>query len=294
MAARHRLIAGLLIAGLLAGCEGLAAQTSDATFSGERALAQVSMQMGYGARPTGSPQLKALGDAILVELGRNGWQTKTQTFTYKGAAVRNIIALKGGPGDLYLIGAHYDTRRRADRDPVQPGLPVPGANDGASGAAVLLELARTLDIPAGRRVMLAFFDAEDNGDLDGWEWIVGSRQLAAQLSTYAPVTPTAVVVVDMIGDAQQDIYYDGNSDPRVSASIWSVAGRLGYADAFRPAVRYSMLDDHTPFAERGIPSVDIIDFDYPHWHRTTDTLDKLSAASLERVGRTLEVWLEGR
>jgi len=104
----------------------------------------------------------------------------------------------------------------------------------------------------------------------------------------------AVVIVDMIGDAQQGIYFDRNSDLRRSQEIWGVAARLGYGAEFIPAGKWSMLDDHTPFVERGIRSIDIIDFDYPHWHRVSDTLDKLSPASLERVGRTLEVWLEGR
>ena len=264
-------------------------------FQGDRAYAQAAAQMAYGPRPTGSAALRSLGDSILAELGRQGWQTRAQEFTYKNTPVRNLIASKGQSGDVIVIGAHYDTRRRADQDPQHPDQPVPGANDGASGAAVLLELARVLDVQAaGKRVMLVFFDAEDNGGLDGWDWIAGSRQFANELDRYAPATPAAVVVVDMIGDAEQELYFDRNSDLRLSADIWGVAGRLGYGAQFVPATKWSMLDDHTPFVERGIRSVDIIDFDYPHWHRVTDTLDKLSPASLERVGRTLEVWLEGR
>jgi Zn-dependent M28 family amino/carboxypeptidase len=166
---------------------------------------------------------------------------------------------------------------------------VPGANDGASGVAVLLELARTLDREAvPNEIWLAFFDAEDNGRLDGWDWIAGSTHMAANLT----VTPEAMILVDMIGDAEQQIYFDRNSDAALSARVWAVAAQLGYADYFLPLPKYTMLDDHIPFRDRGIPAIDIIDFDYPYWHTTADTADKVSAASLERVGRTLESFLE--
>src|SRR5690606_27946319 len=100
------------------------------------------------------------------------------TFEYMGTPVRNILAWKGDGAPALMLGAHYDTRRAADEE--DPTVPVLGANDGASGVAVLLELARTLDIDAeGRRLYLAFFDAEDNGRLNGWEWIVGSTYMAA-------------------------------------------------------------------------------------------------------------------
>ncbi|HQZ51906.1 MAG TPA: M28 family peptidase [Thermoflexales bacterium] len=305
MAKLPRLTSGLAAALVFVACAAGPVQTptlapapspkAPLTFQGDRAFAHAAAQMAFGPRPTGSPALRALGDSILAELAKQGWQTRTQEFIYRGTPVRNLIGIKGQAGDVVLLGAHYDTRRRADQDPQFPDQPVPGANDGASGVAVLLELARALDTQlAGKRVMLVFFDAEDNGQLDGWDWIAGSRQFASELEKYAPATPAAVVIVDMIGDAQQELYFDRNSDLGLSQEIWAVAGRLGYGDQFTPAAKWSMLDDHTPFVERGIRSVDIIDFDYPHWHRVSDTLDKLSPASLERVGRTLEVWLEGR
>jgi len=93
---------------------------------------------------------------------------------------RNVIATRGS-GATVLLGTHYDTRPVAENDPLEPNSPVPGANDGASGVGVLLEVARTLDptITADRRVMLAFLDGEDRGDIDGWEWAVGARHLAS-------------------------------------------------------------------------------------------------------------------
>jgi Zn-dependent M28 family amino/carboxypeptidase len=163
---------------------------------------------------------------------------------------------------------------------------VPGANDGASGVAVLLELARTLpeDISP---VWLVFFDAEDNGRIEGWDWILGSRAFVEEV----PVSPQAVVIVDMVGDADLNLYYELNSDETIRTEIWNTAAALGYGNIFIQTGKHSMLDDHTPFLEKGIPAVDIIDFDYPYWHTTEDTLDKVSTESLGAVGDTLWHWL---
>jgi Zn-dependent M28 family amino/carboxypeptidase len=166
-------------------------------------------------------------------------------------------------------------------------MPVPGANDGASGVAVLLELARSLHSGhLAREVWLTFFDAEDNGGLGGWEWAAGAKFMAENLT----LRPEVVVVVDMVGDADQQIYYDKNSDSGWSQRIW--ASLIGWATETISSSQSMVLDDHIPFAQKGIPAVDIIDFDYPYWHTTEDTIDKVSPTSLERVGRTLEVFVE--
>jgi Zn-dependent M28 family amino/carboxypeptidase len=106
------------------------------------------------------------------------------------------------------------------------------------------------------------------------------------------VDPAAMILVDMVGDADQQLYLEGNSDPVLQAKLWATAASLGYGQQFLPVVRYTMIDDHVPFRNRGIPAADMIDFDYPYWHTTADTADKVSALSLERVGRTLEAYLE--
>jgi glutaminyl-peptide cyclotransferase len=163
--------------------------------------------------------------------------------------------------------------------------------DGASGVAVLLELARVLDLDLiPHELWLAFFDFEDQGGggMPDWDWIVGSTYMAQNLE----VEPQAMILVDMIGDADQQLYYEGYSDPELRAEIWELAASLGYGDVFIPEVRHYMLDDHRPFLDRGIPAVDIIDFDYAYWHTVEDTADKAAPESLERVGRTLEAWLE--
>jgi glutaminyl-peptide cyclotransferase len=279
-------------------------------FDGTRAFDDVLAQMQFGARPAGSQALRATGDYILNELKKSDWQTETQEFEYRGVPIRNIIAKTNiGQGPLVIIGAHYDTRPRANMDKQNPNAPVPGANDGASGVAVLLELARVLDkTKLKNQVWLAFFDAEDNGDLSAcdlrvvpqqeptalcdtnlWTWSIGAEHVAETLR----VKPAAVIILDMIGDADQTIYYEANSDQEWNQQLWTIAAQLGYRQWFIPQVRWSMSDDHTPFLEKGIRAVDMIDFDYPYWHTTQDTADKVSAESLERVGRVVETWLEG-
>jgi glutaminyl-peptide cyclotransferase len=260
-------------------------------FDGPSAFQYVQAQMAIGPRPTGSDAGRKTGDYIVAQLRKHGWQVEEQEFVYRGVQGRNIIA-KAGDGPVALIGAHYDTRRLADEDPnaALRAEPVPGANDGASGVAVLLELARTLDkVRLKNEVWLTFFDAEDNGRLDGWEFIAGSQEMAGRLT----VKPEMVVIADMIGDRDQQIYKEQNSNPELVARIWDIASRLGYGDVFLPTAKWSMQDDHTPFLQKGIPAVDLIDFDYPYWHTTQDTTDKVAPESLERVGRVLQVLLEG-
>ncbi len=267
---------------LLAAC----APDRPRTFSGDQAYAHVLEQCALGPRPPGSPANRAAGDAIIAHLRQWDWAVEAQEFTYRDTPVRNIIG-RAGSGPVVIVGAHYDTRRAADME--DPTRPVLGANDGASGTAVLMELARTLDKDRLRyEVWLAFFDAEDNGNLDGWEWCVGSTYMAEHLT----VQPKAVVVVDMVGDADQQFYFEHNSDPALLQELWQIAAALGYGDTFIPEYRWTVYDDHVPFARRGIPAADIIDFDYPYWHTTRDTPDKVSPQSLERVGQVLEVWLE--
>lgn len=261
-------------------------------FTGDKAFRHVEVQVAFGPRPTGSDASHQTAAYITEQLVAQAWQVETQDFTYQGVAGRNLIA-KAGSGPVVIIGAHYDTRRRADNDPdpARRQESVLGANDGASGVAVLLELARVLDKrQLKNEVWLVFFDAEDNGRLDGWDFIAGSSHMAEALT----VRPEMMIVVDMIGDAKQEIYKERTSTPVVVEQIWKIARDLGYSQYFLEAEKWAMTDDHTPFLRRGIPAVDIIDFDYPYWHTTQDTLDKVAPASLERVGRVLEVLLEAQ
>jgi glutaminyl-peptide cyclotransferase len=258
-------------------------------FLGQRAYNDVVEQVGFGARYVGSPGHEQMKRWLVDQLQQYGWQVVVQENTVEGTEVKNIIAKRGSSGEWVIFGAHYDTRQYADRDPDlnKQTQPVMGANDGASGVAVLLELARILPRNLDKQIWLVFFDAEDNGGINGQDWILGSRAFVDQLEE----NPDEVVVVDMIGDADLNIYYEDNSDRQISGQIWSEAELLGYGDVFIPKVKYAMVDDHTPFLQAGIPAVDIIDFDYPSWHTTEDTLDKVSAESLQIVGETLLQWI---
>lgn len=262
--------------------------TTPETFDGERALADVEAQVAMGPRTPGSAGHAQVREWMRTELENTGWLVEVHEAERLGHPIYNIIAKKGGELPQIILAAHYDTRFIADHDPVETkrSEPVPGANDGASGVAVLLELARILPddtVP----VWLVFFDAEDNGRIEGWDWILGSRAFVEEI----PVRPRAVIIVDMVGDADLNLYYERNSDVTLRAEIWKTAERLGYGDIFIPSEKHSMLDDHTPFLEKGIPAVDIIDFDYPYWHTTEDIADKVSADSLKAVGDTLWHWV---
>jgi hypothetical protein len=265
-------------------------QLSKTTFDGKRAYLDVLAQMEFGPRIAGTEGNRRCAGYIAEQLRQVDWSVEFQDFTYRGTQVRNVIGRANeGKGPIFILGAHYDTRRWADQDPAHPRDPVPGANDGASGVAVLLELARVINLDKIHyEIWLAFFDAEDDGQIDGWDWLVGSTYMANNLS----VQPQAMILVDMVGDVEQEIYFEGNSDSALSQKVWATAAQLGYGDYFISRVKYSIMDDHTPFAQRGIPSIDIIDFDYPYWHTIADTADKVSPASLERVGHTLQVFLE--
>jgi len=110
------------------------------------------------------------------------------------------------------------------------------------------------------------------------------------MAAHLAVEPVYVIVVDMVGDKKQELYYEGNSDPALRERLWAIAAELGYEE-FVPEVGYSLVDDHLPFLNAGIPAVDIIDFNYPYWHTVEDTCDKVSPESLERVGRVLGKFL---
>jgi hypothetical protein len=264
------------------------------SFDGQRAFADVERQIAFGPRIPGSQAHAEAVDWMVEELTAAGWEVEVQETERMGHPIRNVIARYGEGDPWVVLGAHYDSRMQADQDtdPQKRTDPVPGANDGASGVAVLLELARTLpphlnEDSRAQEVWLVLFDAEDNGNLPGWDWILGSQAFVDSLDE----EPDMAVIIDMIGDADLNIYREMNSDPVITDQIWETAQELEYEEQFINQPKFSMLDDHTPFLRRGIPAIDIIDFDYPYWHTTEDTPDKVSAESLKAVGDTLVAWL---
>jgi glutaminyl-peptide cyclotransferase len=261
------------------------------SFDGSRAYADVHTQVDFGPRTPGSEGHAEIRAWMQSELESAGWQVEVQETSLLDHPIYNMIAKRNDEAPQIILGAHYDTRFFADHDPdpAKQSEPVPGANDGASGVSVLLELARSL--PADTvPTWLVFFDTEDQGKFEGWDWILGSRAFVDEMK----VTPHAVVIVDMIGDADLNIHFEKNSNIEIRQEIWDTAAQLGYSDVFIQTEKFSMLDDHTPFLQAGIPAVDLIDFDYPYWHTTQDTPDKVSAESLDAVGETLWHWVVGQ
>jgi glutaminyl-peptide cyclotransferase len=283
----HLLLLFTIVFSLISGaCQPQ--ETKTLKFDQEMAYQYAQTQLSFGYRYPGSDGHSQTVDWLTTELKNNQWEVTLYEYPYNDQVITNIVAHRAGSAPHILLGAHYDTRFFADQDANSPSEPLMGANDGASGVAVLLELSRVIPAESPNEISLAFFDFEDQGGIEQYNWIAGSTALAGDPSF---TLPDKVVVIDMIGDKDLNIYMDRNSDEALTAEIWQAAQELHYNQYFIPESKYSMLDDHVPFKNQGIPSIDMIDFDYPAWHTTKDTLENISAKSLGIVGETLLYWL---
>lgn len=269
----------------------LAADVGALAFSGQAAMSYVAEIQALGPRVPGSAAAFDTVTLIEQELRRHGWEVATQAFERNGVTLRNVIARAGPDGEALLVGTHYDSRALADQDPdaARRDEPAPGANGSASGVAVLLELARHLDLGLlTRPVVLAFFDGGDQADLDGWPPAVGATQAAQMLR------PGTMISVATVGAQDQRFLIDPNSDRQVSEQLWALARLLGYDQWFVPRAGPQVEGDHLPFRDEGIPVAAIAGTDYASLHTTSDTADQIDPASLERVGRVLEAYLKNR
>lgn len=267
-------------------------------FDAARAFKDLEAQVAFGPRVPGSPAhancLQFMEDTLKAYASSVRRQKFMHTIAKTGEQVEltNLISSFGMKrGRRILLAAHWDSRPWADQDPdtTNHSKPVPGANDGASGVAVLLEVARVLKReapPVG--VDIVFFDGEDLGT-SGYSdtYANGARYFAAKKNVrYAPYLG---ILLDMVGDRQLTLYKEAYSNrlaPAVVDVVWSYANRLGI-DAFKNEVRHEVADDHVPLLDAGIPCIDIIDFDYPYWHTLQDIPENCSPASLEKVGKVV-------
>ncbi len=270
-------------------------------FSGEKALASVNRQLAFGPRITGTDASLQAGDWLIEQLRLLGWDVVIQPFTINEQVQgRNIIAVRspdraGAP--VAMLTTHYDTRLAADLDPDEARRqePVPGANDGASGPAILLELARTLDIDATQHtICLAFFDAEANGGVPGWDTNIGSQVFADSQPASVPrcASPQVLVNVDQAGATDQRFFQNEEGSDALNDAIWQTAANLDLADRFPPQTRPMPPTTAAAFREAGVSTADVVSTDYPYRATLADTADKLSAETLGEVGLVLETWLE--
>jgi len=294
--------AALILASTLLVCGGDSAPRGEGPgFDGERALRDLADQVALGPRPSGSPGAAATRALIRERLTQAGWPVSEHAFSVTrpgGGDVRmaNLIApLPGERPERIWLGAHYDTKDI-------PGIDFVGANDGASGVAVLLETARVL----GRRprpftVELVFFDGEEafGKNISARDGLYGSRALARTAAGDGRLEQLrALIVVDMVGDRDLGLALDLGSEPWLVEIARQEAEGV-QAGLFEPAQTLHVVDDHTAFAERGVPVLLLIDFRYggrvtpgPLWHTAGDSLAGVAGESLNRVGRLLVQTLE--
>jgi hypothetical protein len=270
-------------------------------FSGERALISASKLLDFGPRITGAGASSEAGDWLIEQLRLLGWDVVIQPFTVaEGVSGRNIIAVRSHsrPGaPVVLLATPYDTRlvADADKDETNRQRATPGANNGASGVAVLLELARTLDVEqTGHTICLGFFDAEQNGGLPGWEPHLGSRIFERSLPLSVPrcASPRFVVGVEKAGAAGQRFYQSADGDRTLEDALWQTAANLDYGEWFPRLSQPAVEGVHTVFVAAGLPSAALTGSDYLAANTMQDTLDQLNADTLQRAGMTLETWLE--
>ena len=267
-------------------------------------------QCEFGPRNPGSNGYKQCLDYLQNTLSGFADTVLLQSFVLddlvneKSYDLTNIIArFKVGAPQQLLIGAHWDTRPWADEDPdtEKRNDPIIGANDGASGVAVILELARILNAsPPPIGITLVLFDGEDMGRSGTPKsYAQGSLAFAKDL----PIEkPDEAIILDMIGDAELHIPIERNSyrqNRQLVKKLWSMAEELSL-DAFESRIVYTLYDDHVPlWDEARIPAIDIIDFNYPnsyanYWHTTQDLPENCSAESLGQVGTLLVHYIYGR
>jgi len=276
----------------IAPTNGQLAPTSQARFDSARAWRDLEAQIAIGPRQAGSAALQKTREYILAELKKAGVEAKTQIFIARTplgeVSMANVIGtIPGRRPERIAIASHFDTKPTPFTSPSGASVTrFVGASDGASSTAALLELARALKTRQNEfTIELLFFDGEEafvewshDDSTYGSRYYVDAARKAGTLKTLR-----ALVLLDMIGDKNLLIRRDSTSTPWLVDIVWAAAARLGHRGVFSNELT-AVEDDHLPFLTAGIPAVDIIDLDYPAWHTAEDTIDKVSARSLQIVG----------
>lgn len=276
--------------------------TTPPLFDQDRSFGFLKAQVDFGPRNPGSSGYQRCLSYLQTELRKQADSVWLQTFpyrTHKGEVYQgnNVIArFKATAANRVLLSAHWDTRAWADMDPDPKNhtRPIPGANDGASGVAVLLEIAQHLrSSPPSEAVDIVLFDAEDVGRSgDSESYAQGSQYFARNLPS--ATNYRFAINLDMVGDKNLEIRRENNSEsnaPGLMDQVFSTARLLGFSQFIDEHVA-GIYDDHMPLNNAGIPAIDLIDFNYPdesnrYWHTMEDTVDKCSPESLRAVGTVL-------
>jgi glutaminyl-peptide cyclotransferase len=244
-------------------------------------MSLVQRQVAVGQRPAGSPELRRLATELRRLLPDGHFEPVPSRRPQQG--LRNIVGVLPGPGPATLIGAHYDTEYHP------PGFV--GANDSAAGTAGVIELARSLpsELPAGHReIRFVLFDGEEEPPgcaAQDFQFCAlrGSRAYAAAHRGEVG----EMILLDYIANEGARFPREGNSSPELWAQLRAAAAEVGAESIFPDATGAAVLDDHLPFLEQGVPSVDLIDFSYPFADTREDTPDKLDPAVFDEVGETV-------
>lgn len=265
-------------------------------FNETDAFTHLEKQCELGVRHPGSDGIELCRDYIINELSKYNVEVELQKFNVdinekEIAGVNILVSFYPQMSRRILLGAHYDTRPWADKeeDVALHNTPIIGANDAASGVAVLLELAKIISEhqPPQFGVDMVFFDLEDMGVYGKNEtWCLGSFYFA---ENYNKPKPEKAIIIDMIGDADLSVnmeYFSYHNSPNLVKEVWELADNLGFNE-FKTKIVNRVYDDHYPLLEKGINAIVLIDFEYPYWHTLNDTPDKCSPKSLNIIGQTM-------
>jgi glutaminyl-peptide cyclotransferase len=282
--------------------QGPPSTTPAFAFDKAKAWDHLVKQCDFGIRMPGTKGYESTKSYLLDEMKKSCENVRLQPFSHvwsktgKKVEMANVIGEQNWKDakTRILLLAHWDTRPSSDMDdnPANYNKPILGANDGASGVAVLLELMRATKgkLPKDVGVMYLMTDGEDLGpDLD--EMFLGAKAFAKSMPS---PKPDYGILIDMIGDKSLNIPMEPNSlryAPKLVREFYLNAAKIGLRDTFPMNYGPVIEDDHIPLNEAGLPTIDLIDFDYRYWHTQKDTPDKCSPESLGKVGMALESWL---